>query len=714
MVFLFWVIIVRRMRFLKIPLYLLSFSALIYFPDTLFPYIFPKTVFIRLMLSIFWALLVAVLILKKDGFLDFRSFSRRNHILLVLSLFLFLVTISVFFAQNNFRAFWGDVNRGEGLVGLLYFYSFFVGATLVFLEKDWRIFFSLTALASILLFLFQIFSSHSGSLLGNPNFLSAFYLFSIFSALILLSFRKDSGYFQKNFKEFAKISGIILVALIGVIGIFLAGTRGTILGLVLGIISALIFLVRYLGRIGYLLIFSIFLFLTVFYFSRSNPFWQQIPGLDNLAGTNLEDPTFRTRIFAAKSSFAAMNPFEEGMIKFLFGWGQDNFISAFSKYYHPHFFRYENTWFDRAHNKLLDVFVMNGVLGLAAYLSIWFFVFRKIFEKKNKFEAASLLFFAVSYFSQNLFSFETPATYLALFSFFAFVAKEKEIAFYNNSILSKNRKLLLLIVFASAIYFAIIFAITFIAFVQSVRLVNSLETKQAEVILKSFDSWSKPYTFSQGELRREMLLKVLSRQDLSHPTIQKIFNLSLSLARESAEFERTDPQVFIPVAAAYEFISDLESAEKYRKKALELAPKRQDLLYSLALVYARQGRFSEATELAEKLLSLDPEAPRSKIYFAVISALTKTKSFSEVSSMIFELLDGERKFTPIGEDITIISNLFEFYLAEFYNMRDSEKFLEVMESFKNFALKYNPSRAVELQLGIEAFKEKGWKAIQLE
>ncbi len=99
---------------------------------------------------------------------------------------------------------------------------------------------------------------------------------------------------------------------------------------------------------------------------------------------------------------------------------------AFNKYFEPEFQQYEIAWFDRAHNKLFDVLVMQGVLrsGISIYLVACgernISVARLKTAKTFCFGAA-LTFFGAAYFVQNLFVFDQITTYIPLFMFWGFV-----------------------------------------------------------------------------------------------------------------------------------------------------------------------------------------------------------------------------------------------------------------------------------------------------
>ncbi len=110
-----------------------------------------------------------------------------------------------------------------------------------------------------------------------------------------------------------------------------------------------------------------------------------------------------------------------GLKKFIFGWGPDNYLAAFYAHGDQKIYFLDAAPFDRAHNQVFDVLVMNGVIGFLAYLSIWFFILKHIFfEKQFSVERLLLAFFTAAYFVQNLSVFDNMTTYIPLFIFLAY------------------------------------------------------------------------------------------------------------------------------------------------------------------------------------------------------------------------------------------------------------------------------------------------------
>jgi O-antigen ligase len=759
------------MTVLKIPLFLLAFTPIIFYSGVLFPYIFPKTIFIRLMVTIFWLGFVIYAVADLYGSrrihtdnphksVSIRINPRlRNPIFLAVSIFILLVAISTLLAVNPYRAFWGDVERGEGFTGLLFFFGFFVASYLIFKPQDWKIFFTLTLFPALILFIDEVWvsiSGHSlfsnitignptyllGSLIGNPTFLASFYLFVILAAGVLLAGRAIPADRGGRYLELLKRFGLVGMIVLALTGIVLSTTRGAIAGLAAGIVVLLSFLgfskesqpnVR---RGALILLAFFFLFVGIFVYSRHAPFWQKIPGLGDIAGLTIYDNTLQTRLIAADIALDAMHPSKESWLRFLFGWGPENFSIAYQKHYDPRYYRYEGLWFDRAHNKLLDVLVMHGAVGLIAYLMMWFFVFKTLlYIDKN--QRPALLFFGVSHFVENLFAFENVSNYIPFFAYLSYVAclkqnlaqtqsQRHEVKHHHAPKEMKNGVFIFeILALLGAIFFSVIFSVTIVAFSQMQGYIPVLAAGKVNDLIKNFDRVITPYTYVQPELRTSLMR--LMPQDLKSVELNAtarsfLMRLQQSVA-EAADRERTNARYFLAAGYGYESLGDEVRAEEYRKKAFELAPRRQDVLYAYALTKLRLGKVQEALEIADTMLWLDSEARRARIYYAVILSLAKGKeSFEDASELLLSVFDGPPQFTPSPEELQVARNVFSFYQEQFYRERDSEGFLKVLERAKRFEERFEERfgtatgtpRSVEIQKGIEAFKEKGWSAIRLQ
>ncbi len=797
---------------IKLSLFILAFTPLVVVWSTLFPFIFGKTIFIRTAVALFWVLFAVYLIYQHQSAkisINQRLNNQhkpaihinqlksvlisvvRNPLFIFISLFVLLMLFSTIFSVNPFRAFFGDIERGEGYLGILYFFGFFIASLLVFEKKDWLIFFKLSLLTGSILFFHGLYQyadyERMQSFIGNPAFLAGYFLFIIFAALVILIEDKNRWW-----RLFGGLS-----VLMATVGVFLTQTRGAIVGLIAGVAFAILyFAIKGKGRrAGIALVLLGVLFLGIFVVTRNNPVWQKIPGVNRFASLSYNDPSFQTRLIAAGVSLDAVNPSKNSLERFLIGWGPENFSIAYNKHYNPDYLKYENLWFDRAHNKLFDVLVMDGILGFLAYLGIWlsilYLVFRRsasirqnqhesVSEKSalispnpeasrqggsygagqhesaslnnqhgsakisiyqrlnNPYLSASIIFFAVAYFVQNLFLFDQISTYIPFFAFLAFVISETTRVNTNSSpsaSISQNqhKSAYTCIVSLVALFFAYCLIIySFTAFYQNIKFTSAIKSGSAQRVFDDVDKFTKPYNYAQRELRNRFLQ--LTASYANNQGLKPLVDKSISLFEEVVLREPFDPRYFTLLADAYQVQAELGNVEARKKsdeyflKALELSPKRQELLYNIALnVYGDKGDFKIMEEYLDKMLNYAPDVPMAKIYYATAITMEGPQKFNKGMDLIESALSN----LTLGLDeqqLNALRNVYNLYLNYFYDKRDSDRFLTAMEGAKKIELmiekinegKYRAGliktlpakKSEEFSRGIEGFKKMGWLAIE--
>jgi len=428
--------------FIKYLLLALAFTPLVVDASVFFPYITGKSIFIRVIITLV-SLLCAGYILYSTSFRvalakKIKEVS-KNPLVLSTVAFMGVVLLSTLFAVNKFRAFFGDVERGEGLVGMIFFFGFFVFTLLLFERKDWLWFFRLSLITGGVLFINQAIQylghvDRPSSYTGNPIYIAAYFLFVIMSATMVLVW----AYFEKKEKGVISQSGLwwtVLGAImipLSLMGIFMSETRGVLLGVGVGVCAVLVYAAwrgkdvvvsgsLNLQKIGVGLLVLMVIGGGIFLITRHASLWQKIPGVDRIANISNTDISTQTRLISMGVSLRAITPSNVGWGKFLIGWGPENFSIAYNQFYNPRYFEFEQQWFDRAHNKLLDVLVMNGVLGFCAYAVLWLSFGWLIFRKKEfSIEKATLLFFGAAYFTQNVTVFDSITTYIPFFGALAF------------------------------------------------------------------------------------------------------------------------------------------------------------------------------------------------------------------------------------------------------------------------------------------------------
>ena len=423
---------------MKWALYLTGLMPVIYSTNSLFPFIFPKGLYFRGL--VFVAVVAFCIACAQDkkflGEMIAKIKSLWQHsVFKWMTLFYGSLVLSTIFAFDRYMAMFGNIEREEGFVGLFFFYVFFVLVAMVFEKRDWLKFFATSLLAAGILFVVEVSQSYGGngrpgSLTDNPIFLSTYYVFTIFAAAVLWRIGKAK-------ENILVMSLSVFSIILSFIGIVLAETRGTLLGMLAGGVVVLVYL-GFRGKnitisknitsrklvIGLLLALGIFS--SVFIVTRKATIWTEIPGIRRIAMISTTDGTTQARFVNGSIALHSMNPTESSVTRTLFGWGWDNYVYAWQKFYNPKLYDYDGALFDRAHDKVMDVLVMSGVVGLIFYLGMWFFFFKEAFKKEKGFSGlmALFVFWGVTYFLQNLTVFDTMVTFITFYAMFAYLTYE--------------------------------------------------------------------------------------------------------------------------------------------------------------------------------------------------------------------------------------------------------------------------------------------------
>lgn len=697
---------------IKLCLWALAFVPLVMNSSVFFPFIFGKVLAIRIFIALA-SLLFAVHLVANDEFRR-ETYGRakrliKNPLFITTTAFISIFTISTIFAVSPFRAFFGDVERGEGLLGFLYFYAFFVYSLLLFEKKDWVMFFKLNLITGLILFVKELFelcptseagvtacnwAFRPGAFTGNPAFLGGYFLFVIFAALVALYYSKK----EPIWRLFAAI-----MVPISVIGLFVTQTRAAMLGLVMGTLALVVYGAAH-GKATFVkkgvslrtasawLLVAMALVGGIFYATRSNPFWAHVPGFNRAATFTLNDFTVQTRLISLGVSTNAIDPSQNGLQKFLIGWGPENFSIAYNQYYNPEYYRFEHTWFDRAHNKLMDVGVMNGILGLLAYLGIWASVAWLAFRRKGfSFDMMAVLFFGAAFFFNLLFVFDQISTVVPFFAFLGFAvfvaslesrdggsvpAGSKKVIHSGGS-LATTEYVTYGAAWIAAVFFAwgLIFW-TLVPMSQMNAYLSAIQEQKAWLIVQQPDAIFEPYTFAQQDIRSHFLSVGIA--NYSNPQARPLFDLALAKMEELVERESSNPRFLSMLAGAYDHVgratgdmAQLKKAEEYYKRALELAPMRQDVVYSYALNLSSQDRDAEAIKLLRDEIAVDPISPETHYYVSVVimggggdykEALTEIEIAMQSSSFAVSSNAGAR-------------NIYRAILKAAYDRRDKERFV---------------------------------------
>ncbi|MEE8131802.1 MAG: O-antigen ligase family protein, partial [Candidatus Paceibacterota bacterium] len=689
---------------IKFFLLLTAITPLVLAREIIFPFIFGKMVFFRSVIEIALILFLVYLLYsfyKNNWKLEIRNWKLFKSPLFILILLFFVsIIISTIFALNPYRAFWGDTERAEGLFGMLHLLVFLIMTVLIFTQKDWSKFFKISLFTGLIVIFYGFLeyigffwypnivnfpfmaltpSPRPGSYIGNPAFLATYMIFIIMFAVIV--WRQSKQIFWKYFS--------LIMIVLAIAMIFVTGTRGAILGLMAGIFSLLVYFVFKkqsiyiksisLRKISLFLLMLIILFSSVFWVTRDNAVWQKIPGIDRLAQviSGIDKESTQMRFMNWQIGWQA---FKERPI---LGWGPENYLFAYQENYNPDMAFYGETWLDRAHNKVIDLGVMQGIFGLITYLLMFGGIFYLLFRKQPNYHqlraeganydakqqisiAPFIMAILIAYFIQNLVLFDQLTSYIPFFAILGFLisASIKQDTVINQELIIKNQlfKKIILSVIVTVVVIVLsysLYSYNYILYIQAKtfkeaselrKSINITDEEFVSLIKDKIEKAMYPYNFAQYNIRGQGVDSYYLNQFFYHieliknPQFGSLADLLIEGQEEIIRKEPYDVRLFIreveminPKAANEPEL--YKKTESLMRQALEIAPKRQELHYNLAFSLSGQERYDESIEVVRYALNLSPNIARAHYHLGLMFFLADNNEEAVKELIIAEELD---------------------------------------------------------------------------
>jgi len=625
--------------------------------------------------------------------------------------------ISAILATDQFIAFWGDVERGEGVFGIFTIGLFLLLSYFWFNQQDWRKFWwgvlgvgviiSLYAWLEYLGILGVTQVARPGSLLGNAGMLSTYFILLLMVPVILWVEAKEKNKYLLFGSEVLFLSAILL-----------SGTRGAFLGLVAGIIFLAVWQAIKGGEevwfwkksksfwarivLGVLILFAV-----VFGFTRSSDFWSRIPLLNRLAlsaVSNIKDPSTATRLITWD---IAWKSFKE---KPVFGWGPDHFITAYERHYDPEFATYGETWIDRAHNQFLDMLVSRGVIGLILWLSLLAFLF--VLPPKDLYGKRIWWVILVAYIVQSIFIFDSVLSYLVVASLIAFWLPKKEIVEENLKNINKNFSLVfwvLALVVLVFTYFSV-----YLPIAQARQYREASKNPEVQKVVEELKASSQPFTLVQPNLRIKTvdtfyLDEFFYRDEYrKNPKFKALGDIVVENLKEvvlrHGKYDIRYAIQLVEVLNAYarEDKNIYLETEKILRDTLLLSPGRLELYYHLAFSLAGQERTAEAVEVARRGLALNVRAPRSHFSLGLMLAADRQSVESQKELLELEKIDPNFN-NLLASDKKTLGMLYSAW--EMYD-KVGDLVLRSLRNTNNFGVGILDRATYENGLRYFAFKEK--------
>ncbi|MDO8499702.1 MAG: O-antigen ligase family protein [bacterium] len=607
----------------KVAIYATFFVPLVVIPSSfIFPFIVPKILAFRTLAEIAFAA-YAVLI-----FINWREYRPRpTSITLAVALFFLSFGVSTFVGVDWYHSLWDNHERMLGFFTILHYFAYYLVCVAVFKNwKDWRSALRIFLLAgSIVMFLglIQVFSpefllnrgsDRVVSTLGNSIYVSGYGLFLFFTSLLLFAREDKTNYGWMGF--------YVVTGLFGIGGVFFGGSRGAILGLVGGILAMLFFYALSIknnrkltiGLRGGLVLFLVLIGLAGL--NRQSAMVKSIPAFGRLFGTTWADITEGPRMIAWK---IAVKSWQE---KPVFGWGPNNFFYAFNKYYNPRSlgFGYGETWFDNAHNVVLNTLAVQGAVGLFTYLSIFVLAIWSLFsgfrkDNLNIHLAVLGSSFLVAHLVQNVTVFENPTSYLYFMVWVAMInsmtysgvgvesGQERKV---DGTILSMTGIVLLIFIFI----FNIQPARANMKTLAAMKILGGGSPSAGLAAIDEAIKFSSPHVDDiRSDLSRTIFDWLNANKNLDKPTAEKFLSTAYTELQKNISLHPLDIRNYLTLAQFGQMgygltnqSSYMLDAHNYMSKALEYSPDRQQIIYGLAVLKFQFNQKTEAIALLQKAL----------------------------------------------------------------------------------------------------------------
>ena len=406
--------------FVRAMLYLGVVMPIVVGVKYLFPFVFPKAVFFQACVEIALLGYLALVLIDKS------YLPKINALVVLVGAWMASICLAGIMGVDPSFSFWSKAERMDGILWYFHAFAFFVMLIGMMRTKmSWIRFLQWNSIVGGAVGIAALISKYAPGMFalgdqtrlagtfGNPAFLATYFVVLFFIDVLLFASADSDNHVRRVW---------FVLALFSMMCVFLSGTRGAYVGVVAGIIVALVGIalsawqkykkiIAIIAGIGIVLVVS---------FVAFRGFWNRV------------SPFFASRVYSVWNIpkprlivwGMAWDAFKD---RPLLGWGSENFMYAFNKHFNPDVHTYEMSIFDRPHNKILDLLVAQGLFGLVSYLSLFGYIASKliiaILKKRNSERdtliCAIVLGLFTAYFVQDLVLFEMPTSTVALFLLFA-------------------------------------------------------------------------------------------------------------------------------------------------------------------------------------------------------------------------------------------------------------------------------------------------------
>ncbi len=652
--------------FVILGIFLLPFVPLIVTTSLFFPYITGKNFAFRLIVELIAGAWLAL------ALVDAKYRPKRGWILGAFAIFILIIAIADAQGANPFKSFWSNYERMDGWVTIAHLFVYLVvAAVMMNTEKLWRSLFQFTLAISACISIYGLWqvagsaglATRIDATFGNPIYLAIYMLFNVFIAVLLISQegRQEWGNRERTALPLVLLAGFVciapqatsvgllfLIALVSIlilealmfvkrqymfafiivldtIALFFTGTRGTELGLIGGGLLAIALYAFLQGskRLRWIAVACIVVVAVVaagLRIEHNNPWVNDVGFIGRLANISLTDDTVYARILNIGIAWKGVQE------RPILGWGQEDYAIVFDKYYDPRMYAQE-PWFDRVHNIIFDWLVAGGVLGLAAYLSI-FVATLWVLWKKSKAgahiftvaERSIITGLLAGYFIHNLSVFDNITSYILFGTVLGYIVwrrseGDKAVPVIAREILPKSA-LPLAAIGMMIIALGAAWLINWNALQENITLLSALETPN----LSLFDKAISYGTYGTQEAR-EQLAQIAAEAaaapaaNVSNDIKQQFFTDAVNQMTLQEKASPLDARFPLFIGTVEDSFGDYTDASTSLEQAHELSPDKQAILFQIGSNDQALGDLKGAEQVFKQAYELDTNDTTAFAYY---------------------------------------------------------------------------------------------------
>ena len=595
--------------------------------------------------------------------------------------FLTIMAFSNAFGVDPEMSFWSNFERMDGYVTLAHVFVYFlVTGSVLTTDKLWSRFFNTTLFSAVLL-AFYAFAQLSGDItinqggwrldgtLGNSAYMAVYMLFHVFIAGLMFMRAQTRGWRY----TYALLCVLFIYLLIQ------TATRGTILGFVGGSIVAATYIALCIKNhpqirkyaTGALLMLVVFVGLFVTF--RHSALIQNNPYLGRVANITLSEGNVRFKIWNM-----AYEGFKE---RPLLGWGQSNFNYIFNKQYDPSLY-FAESWYDRVHNIVFDWLVAGGILGLLSYFSIiiaalYYLIIRPLYKNDETFtvlERGVLIGLLVGYVFHNLFVFDNIVSYMFYGSILAFIHARVAVPHFSVISWKIDTKIIEQVV-APVVGVALVAVLYFVnipGINAAQGIIVAFSEKTAEKKLQAFDDALSYNSFGNQEIREQMTRQaqsILQAKEVPEAFKQTFYKRVEDELLKQALEKPNDARVSVFISSFYRMTNNLDKAIEQLKRARELSPRKQQIIFEQGLAHLQKKQYDVALGYFREAYELDHSYNEARNFYAVgaiyggqlglVDELISTEDQKES----FALSDAGVEAAYTAKMYTLLKEMFERRIA---------------------------------------------------